>query len=182
MTMNYSWCISQNKIEGIEIIHNIIQETQDTNRIFYEDSLLTQDTYVDIIKSLTKRTYSSILKANVTNTFQITRKEHRFILAQLKLQRTKIWDANLFSNSEIIQTDSALAVLNKIRKNQHLPASTSTKRIWKFIKPIEFRKGTWALVYYLNFCGNTCGFEEIAFYSKEGDDWKKLVRIKAAVF
>ena len=87
--MKYSWCLSQNNIDAIEIIHNTIKESQDTNRIFYEDSLLTQNTYVDIIKSLTKRTYSSILKANVTNTFQITRKEHRYILANLNCKELK---------------------------------------------------------------------------------------------
>ena len=182
MTMSYSLCISQNKNESIEIIYNVIKETQDTNHRYYEDSILTDYTYNEIHKSLTKRKYSSSLKPNDTKTFQLSRKELRYILAQLNLQRTNIWDANLFSNSEIIQADSAWAVLNKIRKSQHLPAPTSTKRIWKFIKPIVYRNGTCTLVYYLNFCGNTCGPEEIAFYTRKGNDWEKIVRVRAAVF
>jgi hypothetical protein len=180
--MNYSWCLSQNKIEGIEIIHNIIKETQDTNRIYYEDSILTEYTYKDIKKSLTKRKYISVLKPYDTTTFEISKKEHRYILSQLELQRTKHWNENLFSNSEIIQTDSAWAVLKKIRTIQEPQIISQTKRIWKFIKPIVFRNGTCALIYYLNFCGKNCGFEEMAFYTREGDNWKKIVRVSAFVF
>ncbi|WP_239602582.1 hypothetical protein [Flavihumibacter cheonanensis] len=180
--MSYSLCISQNKNEAIEIIYNVIKETQDTNHIYYEDSILTDYTYNEIHKSLTKRKYSSSLKPNDTNTFQLSRKELRYILAQLKLLRTNIWDANLFSNSEIIQADSAWAVLLNIRSIQKPQVYPQTKRVWKFIKPIVFRNGTCALVYYLNFCGNTCGSEEIAFYTRKGNDWEKIVRVKAAVF
>lgn len=182
MTLNSSWCISQNKIEAIEIIYNTIKETQDTNRIYYKDSILTDYTYGQIKKSLTNRKYPSSLKTQQTSPFQLSRKEHRYIVTQLKLQRTNIWDVKLFSNSEIIQTDSAWAVLLKIRSIQKPQIFPQTQRIWRFIKPIVFRNGTCALVYYLNFCGNTCGFEEIAFYSKQGDDWNKIVRVKAAVF
>lgn len=180
--MNYSWCISQNKIEGIEIIHNIIQETQDTNRIYYEDSILTEYTYKVIKKSFTQRKYTSVLKPFDTTSFEISKKEHRYVLSQLELQRTKIWPENLFSNSEIIQADSACAVLNKIRTIQEPQIIPQTKRIWKFLNPIVFRNGTCAIIYYLCLCGNTCGFEEIAIYIKEGDNWKKMVRVSSYVF
>ena len=180
--MNYSWCVSQNKIEGIEIIHNIIQETQDTNRIYYEDSILTEYTYKVIKKSFTQRKYTSVLKPFDTTSFEISKKEHRYILSQLELQRTKFWTENLFSNSEIIQTDSAWAVLNKMREIEESKIFPQTKRIWKFIKPIVFRNGTCALVYYHNFCGKNCGFEEIAFFTRDGDKWKKTVRVSAYVF
>jgi hypothetical protein len=182
MTMNYSCCVSQNKIEGIEIIHNIIQETQATNRIYYEDSILTEYTYKDIKNALTKRKYTSVLKPYDTTSFEISKKERKYILSQLELQRTKIWTENLLSNSEIIQADSAWAMLNKIRNIEEPKIFPQTKRIWKFIKPIVFRNGTCALVYYLNFCGKNCGFEEIAFYTREGENWKKIVRISAYVF
>lgn len=180
--MNYSWCISQNKIEAIEIIQNIIKETQDSNRIYYEDSILTYNTHTEIKQSLTNRKYTSVLKPYDTTTFEISKKEHRYILSQLELQRTKIWTEHLFSNSEIIQADSAWALLNKLRQIQEPQIFPQTKRIWKFIKPIVFRNGTCALIYYLNFCGKNCGFEEMAFYTREGDNWKKIVRVSAYVF
>ncbi len=173
MTMNYSWCISQNKIEGIKIIHTIIKETQDTNRIYYEDSILTEYTYKDIKKSLTKRKYTSIQKPYGTTNFEISKKERKYILAQPELQRTKIWTENLFSNSEIIQAESAGTLLNKLREIEEPKIFPQTKRMWKFMKPIVFRNGTSSLVYYHNFCGKNCGFEEIAFYTREGDKWKK---------
>ena len=130
MTMNYSWCISQNKIDAIEIIHNIIKETQDTNHIYYEDSILTEYTYKDIKTALTRRKYSSVLKPFDTTSFEISKKEHRYILSQLELQKTKIWRENLFSNSEIIQAGSAWAALNKIRPIQEPQIIPQTKRIW----------------------------------------------------
>lgn len=182
MTMSYSLCISQNKIEGIEIIHTIIKETQDTNRIYYEDSILTYYTHTEIKQSLTNRIYTSVLKPYDTTSFEISKKEHRYILAQLELQRTKIWTENLFSNSEIIQADSAWMVLNKMREIEEPKIFPQTKRMWKFMKPIVFRNGTCALVYYHNFCGKNCGFEEIAFYTREGDKWKKILRVSAYVF
>ena len=180
--MTFSISNSQTNFQAIDIIEKIIIETQDTNRIYYADSILKYYRYNDIMKALQKRKYSSYLSPNEKTSIKLTRSEIKYLISQIELQRDEIWPDQLFANSEKVQSDSLWATLKKIWPNQIPRDFKATKRVWEFTQPIVFRNGSCALIYYLNFCGGECGNDELSFYTRAEGEWKKMVRVRAGVF
>ena len=169
----------------IQIIESIIQQKQDSMRIYYYDSIATEYNVAEIKNTLADRKFKSMFAdTNANNTITLTKAELKYIYDQLDSLHTHLWPKDLFSNSTLVSHDSiGKMIFDEIEKANRLTWNPRTgMQIWEFTYPIFIRENNFFLVFTQYICGSLCGYSELCFYKKIESNWKKWITVSAGVF
>ena len=183
----------QTEQQDIFILRNAIGKTP--------DSLIT---YIDkstgwerIREQLDHKTFTGHTPETKPNSISLTKSESKLLKQQIKKFKDLSWEENLFAYSKRISSDSVLDNLNVRRKrlekeiDDALASKDSAtynklknKESWVFgfSKPIYFRDQTFCLLYNVALCSSLCGYDEIAFYKKENENWSKWIVVAHGEF
>jgi hypothetical protein len=156
----------------------------------------TVSAYSDPNGKLIKAIKSGTCEDRITGSrLTLSREEQDYILKQL--ENPSGWPENLFSNSKRIDADSIwdfmqqsnarpLARDNEFSSQPDSLAMVTLRSkyhyVFKFARPIYIRDNTVCLLSVGGICGGDCGIVETSFYKKEGDGWKKWIRVSGGVF
>jgi hypothetical protein len=174
--------IGQFDSTSIAVIKNIIEDKQDTAKIYYVDSIIYFKKVKDFTRMLSKGKFSWNFDGRNNREIEITNGEKKQILEELKRLKHQIWGTNLFPNSIRIPADSFMRNAISINSSHASAKNRIYKYAWQFCKPIFLRNNSIAIVQYIYLCGQQCGEEEVSFYKNIDGHWKRWIRVSGSVF
>ncbi len=188
--------VAQSDEQEIKFIEKLIRENQPEGQIIYAEKINKDD----LKKIKDKIRVQSIYDRSKTvnqNYINLTTKEKKYILHHLEDCCFPTWKEDLFPNSKIFKSEDAVAYIKKTYseylEKYNNPNNTEEDRmnmvksyqrpnIFKFSKPVYLRENTLFFFYFSSTCGDPCGFEEIAFYRKENNNWVRWILVERKDF
>lgn len=152
-----------------QFLIDIINRKSDTTVLIYTEKIHPE--MFDNKPYLKKITKSEIVDEK--KLIKLNQREYKYIKEQWGQLKNHEWPANLFINSLRIKTDSLAEFLHQDR----------SRVVYLISKPIFIRNNSIALVHYSRLCcGGIYGPDEVIFYKKENDRWKKWVFVSQGAF
>jgi hypothetical protein len=124
------------------------------------------------------------------NSLILTKQERNLILDQLDQYKKSYWTENLFSNSILVGEDNMRGYMKKVYQEYsesfnnptnsaidktNIIKNYSRPSVFEFSLPVYIRENSICVVFLSYYCGDPCGFDELCFYKKENNTWKKYI-------
>lgn len=189
MILISSKLLGQN-IDNDRDVIKLVSKINHDNKIYYIDITVG---WQRIDENLKKRKFVYVNPQNKNKeTIRLSKKEYRFLLKQIDLNKEYIWNNNLIDNSVILNQDSMFTLLN-VKQKERIEQSNNAiinkdtitynklknKYFWVngYSKPIYLRENSICLLYHFERCGRDCGYDEIWILKKENGNWNKWFKI-----
>lgn len=164
-----------------DIMEQIIRLKKDTAKIYYNDSLLDFSHFDP--KAFKKKKFVSWHAFLKGNRITLTSAEREYIIDEFRKMRGKVWQQNLFANSQRVPYDSTFAQLSTFLREDYRNKKLLYRAVWRFSRPVFMRNNTICLVAYTYMSHSSAGEEELAFYKKGTDGlWKRFLIIQGAAY
>jgi hypothetical protein len=187
---------AQAEKDAISFLEKIIRNTQTDGQIIYTDKI-NKNVLEKVRNGLDKRLITGVTAETENNSIELTKQEKKYILTELENSTYPYWNENLFNDSKLIREENSTAYIKKVfqeySENLNNPTSSTSDRlaliknysapnVFEFSMPVYLRDNTVCFVFMSYLCGNPCGFDELCFYKKENNVWKKWVVVNSDVF
>ena len=164
-----------------DVMEQIIRFKQNATKIYYNDSLLDFSHFDK--KAFRKKKFVSRHAFLKGNHITLTAAERKYIITEFKKMRAKVWQQNLFSNSQRVPYDSTFAQLSFFLREDLQNQQSLYRSVWRFAKPVFLRNNTICLIAYIYMIHSSGGEEELAFYKKYKDGrWRRFIIISGAAY
>jgi hypothetical protein len=118
----------------------------------------------------------------------LTAKEQKYLLKQIKNQKTFIWPDSLFENSKRIEFDSLQPFLKsanwlyyttinklKLQGDTVLYKQLESPCVFSFTKPIYFRNNTLCIFNMIQMFSHSSGYSDSFLYKKINNEWVRSI-------
>ena len=183
----------QTEQQDIIVLRKAIGKTQDSLITYAEQST----GWKRIEEYFDKRKFKGQSPDTKQNSITLTKSEFKLLHQQIENYKDLKWEENLFTYSTRIPSDSVLKNLNERRKKLKEEKYNALARmdsttfnnlkykepwVYGFSKPLYFRYNTFCLLYIVALSSGTSGYDEIAFYKKENENWSKWIVVAHGEF
>jgi hypothetical protein len=179
--------ISYSQADSLQPIRDWIKGFKSNGQVIYADRLSKYS--VDFISShLNKRAYTTKMKDGTVRSLKLSKKEHRYLLKNVKELGSHVFPNILFENSLVMPEDSILHFLKGLYEAERRKYDTMSLRekadrfqrpwwpnIFIFSKPIMLRNNSLMLLYTLRRYGENGGEILLSFYKKIDGSWTRWV-------
>ncbi len=146
-------------------------------------SLKEQETvlYVDSAMNFYRLLSEYVQKGSITGyldtirvSLNLTKNEVRFIDRQFKVKSHFSWKENMFENGIMASIDSVNRIRLKIKQSLSYKKSVS---YFQFSRIIYLRNNTLALFRLAQMYGPSAGYDHLFFYMRQGNEWKRYMKV-----
>ena len=182
---------------SIKLLESILRKEHPEGTLYYTDKLdSAQVLYISGYLQKRKFKNLTISKKSVNHKIRLSRKEKKYLDSSVNTLYSICWKDSLFENSKRIPKDSMWAHIQRRNREVYALAMDSTRpekirsvnyrvmysNTFQFCFPVYFRNRSFFLVYFLRMCGPECGVQELSFYKRENDSYKKWVVVMKGDF